>query len=131
MLAEANGDDRNAIAWLSVLKHSSFTFDFTTEILREKLAAHDFTLRHSDYETFVDLKSVSHPALALLSTSSKIKVRQILLLMLTEAGLLGAGKAVQTIQRPVLSPTVLHEITSDNPRWLAGFLVPDIEIGGM
>jgi hypothetical protein len=51
--------------------------------------------------------------------------------MLREAGLLGAGDALGTIRRPVLSPAVLRVINADSPRWLAGFLVPDTEIGGL
>jgi hypothetical protein len=51
--------------------------------------------------------------------------------MLVEAGLLVAGSALGTIRRPVLSPAVRIAVATDNPRWLAGFLVPDTEIGGL
>lgn len=62
---------------------------------------------------------------------SKNKVRQILLRMLSEAGLLSEGTALGVIHRPALSPEVSRVITSDNPRWLAGFLVSDAEIGSL
>jgi hypothetical protein len=131
LLALATADDRAAMAWLSALKHIRFAFEFAAEALREKLATHDLVLRHSDYEAYVDIKSVSHRELAILSNVSKSKVRQVLLRMLREAGLLGAGDALGTIRRPVLSPAVLRAINADSPRWLAGFLVPDTEIGGL
>ena len=130
ILAGENADDRAAIAWLATLKHTQLAFDFATEVLREKLALRDPVLRPSDYEAFVDSKSLIHSSLNLLKPSSRSKIRQVLLLMLSEAGLLGVGTALGTIQRPALSPAVLRAIRADRPRWLAGFLFPDAEIGG-
>ena len=128
LVAQATAEDRAAIAWLAACKHISFAFEFASEVLRDKLAAHDVVLRPSDYEAYVENKSFSHPELSRLAASSKYKVRQILLRMLTEAGLLVKGAALGTIQRPALSPTVVRVINSDSPHWLAGFLVPDAEI---
>lgn len=131
LLATATADDGAALSWLAAIKHIRFAFDFAAEVLRDKIAAHDPILRYSDYETYIETKSVSHPELGPLSASSRIKVRQILLSMLVEAGLTGAWSGSAHIRRPLLSPEVLATILSDNPRWLAGFLVPDEEIGGM
>ena len=131
LLAQATAEDRVAMAWLAACKRISFAFEFVAETLRDKLAARDNILRPSDYETYVETKAIAHPELMKLSASTKIKIRQVLLKMLSEAGLLGAGIELGTIQRPVLSPAARHAITSDDPRWLAGFLVPDQEIGGL
>jgi len=128
LLAQATAEDRAAISWLAACKHIPFVFEFAAEVLREKLAAHDATLRPSDYESYVEHKAISHPEIAELRPSSKTKVRQIVLRMLAEAGLLVKGAALGTIQRPALSPAVGSAITSDDPKWLAGFLVPDTEI---
>ena len=131
LLASATADDRAAIAWLAALKHIRFAFEFAAEVLRDKLATHDPTLRLSDYEAYADVKSVTHPEISQLSAGSKSKVRQVLLRMLREAGILGPGKDLGMILRPVLSPAVVDVIRADQPAWLAGFLVPDSEIGGM
>ena len=128
LIAQATAEDRSAIAWLAVCKWVRFAFEFASEVLRDKLAAHDPILRPSDYEAYVENKSVCHPELANLTASSKNKVRQVLLRMLAEAGLLATGTALGTIQRPTLSPTVVRAINCDSPDWLAGFLVPDAEI---
>jgi hypothetical protein len=127
LLAKATAEDRTAMAWLAVCKRSSFVCDFAAEVLREKLAAHDAILRPSDYESYVEHKSLPHPELARLTPSSKRKIRQVLLRMLAEAGLLVSTRS-RAIQRPVLSPAVLRAVTADDRRWLAGFLVPDAEI---
>ncbi len=127
-LARATEDDRAAMAWLAAMKKSAVIFDFAAEVLREKLAARDPVLRPSDYETFVSHKSVSQPRLAELKASSRTKIRQVLLRMLVEAGILREGEALGTIQRPVLSPELVRIISLDSPRWLTGFLIPDDEI---
>lgn len=129
LLVRSTAEDRAAMAWLAALKNISFAFDFASEVLREKLAVHDPVLRLSDYETYVEHKSAAHPELTQLATISKSKIRQVLLRMLREAGLLGAGGTLGTIQRPVLSPGVTRAVVADSPHWLAGFLVPDTEIG--
>jgi hypothetical protein len=130
LLATGTAEDRSAMAWLAAIKHISFAFEFASEVLREKLTTQDPVLRPSDYESFVEHKASSHPELVKLTNTSRYKVRQILLRMLTEAGLLTEGTALGTISRPVLSPLALKTITSDDSMWLAAFLVPDIEIGG-
>jgi len=104
LLSNSPAEDRAAVAWLAALKHISFAFEFTAEILRDKLASHDPILRNSDYESFVENRATSHPELALLASSSRDKIRQVLLRMLTEASLLRPGTALGTIQRPVCRP---------------------------
>ena len=128
LLAQANAEDRAAVAWLAACKHIPFAFEFAAEVLREKLAAHDPVLRHSDYEAYVENKGLSHVELAQLTPSSKNKIRQVLVRMLTEAGLLEKGTSLGTIQRPALSSAVEQVVISDSPAWLAAFLVPTAEI---
>ena len=128
VMAQSTEDDRIAIAWLAAMKHSAILFDFSFEVLREKLALRDQVLRPSDYEAFVHHQSALHPSLTEVSASSKYKIRQVLMKMLSEVGILQDGPGMGTIQRPVLSPGLVRVISADNPRWLAGFLVPDNEI---
>ncbi len=132
VLAQATAEDRTALAWLAACKHIRFAFEFAAEVLRDKLATRDPVLRPSDYEAYVEIKALSHPELSRLTPSSLSKIRRVLMRMIAEAGLLGASvgsaAALRTIQRPVLSPTVIQLIAADSPHWLAGFLVPDTEI---
>ena len=73
LLAQATAEDRAAIAWLAACKHVPFVFEFASEALRDKLAAHDFVLRPSDYEGYVEYKSVSHPGVRLKVAGKKKK----------------------------------------------------------
>src|SRR6266545_3612709 len=124
LLAQGTAEDRAAMAWLAVCKHIPFVFEFATEILMEKLVSHDPVLRNSDYEAYVESKALLHPEIGRLTAKSKNKIRQVLLRMLVEAGLLETGNALGIIQRPVVSPAVVRAVTSDNPVWLAAFFIP-------
>jgi len=128
LLARSTSNDRALLAWLAAVKHSSFLFDFAAETLRLKLEMHDPVLRSSDYDRFVEEKSVTHSELSRLSESSSVKVRRVMLLMLKEAGILHQGGGLGEIQRPVVPSAITKAIRADHPRWLAAFLVPDSEI---
>ena len=128
LLVSAAGPDRVAIAWLSALKQAPFLFDFAADVLREKFAGTDRVFRYSDYETFLDSHTITHPEFSELRESTRTKVRQILTNMLTEATLLfGRGKTV-IVQRPPMGSAVLDAIVADDARWLAGFLYTDDEV---
>ncbi|MCG3777050.1 MAG: hypothetical protein JW395_3926 [Nitrospira sp.] len=128
VLAQSESEDRAAMAWLAMLKYNPFAFDFASALLRDKLATHDVVLHRSDYESFVAEKSAGHPELAMLTEATKTKVRNVLLRMLIEAGLLTKGAALGTIQQPILSVRARQVIRDDHVRWFAGFLLTDGEI---
>lgn len=130
LLAEGTAEDRAAMAWLAACKHIPFAFEFAAEILNEKLASYDPILRNSDYEAYVESKVPLHPEITRLTATSKNKVRQVLLRMLVEAGIFETGNALGTIQRPVVSPAVVRVVASDNPHWLAAFLIPEHQYAG-
>lgn len=130
LMASSTGDGRNAIAWLAAIKHIEFVYEFASEVLRAKIEAHDPVLRRSDYESFIAAKAIIHPEIRDLADSSRAKLRQVLLRMLNEAGLLIPGSALGTITPVILPHAVYQAIIEDAPRWLAGFLVPDDEIRG-
>lgn len=131
ILAAATLDIRTAIAWLSVLKHSAFVFDFAAEVLRAKLENLDAVFRPSDYENFFHAKSVSHPELASLKPATLTKIQRVLKTMLREVGILGQSPKDNSLRRPSLPTEVLEAILADNRTWLAGFLLPDNEIASM
>lgn len=128
LLITAAGPDRVVLAWLAALKQSTFLFDFAAEVLREKLSGTDRLLRYSDYETFLDTHTLTHPELGELRESTRVKLRQMLMHMLAEASLIdGRGKMV-FVQRPTMGSAVLDAIVADDARWLAGFLYTDHEV---
>ena len=127
LLARGTSDERNAMAWLAVLKHIRIAADLTHQVLMGKLAGLDPVLRRSDMAAFYEDCERDHPELAALAPSSQQKVRSALLQMLRDAGLLvgkaGKGGTLGTVQRPFLSPQVQEVVTGDDPALLTGFLL--------
>lgn len=127
LLARGTSDERNAMAWLAVLKRIEIAADLTREVLLEKLSSLDPVLRRSDMAAFYEDCERDHPELTALAPSSQQKVRSALLQMLRDAGLLsgkaGKGGTLGTVQRPLLSPQVQELVASDDPALLAGFLL--------
>lgn len=128
LLAHSSADDRAAMSWLAMLKYNAFAYEFAVEVLREKVDSHDHVLRPSDYEGFFERKAAEHPELASLASTTRSKVRSVLLRCLIEAGLLTDGAGLGTVQRPVTSPAARDAIAEDSPAWLAGFLGSDREV---
>ena len=126
LLARGTSDERNAMAWLAVLKRIEIAADLAREVLLGKLSSLDPVLRRSDMAAFYEDCERNHPELTALAPSSQQKVRSALLQMLRDAGLLsgkaGKGGTLGTVQRPLLSPQVQELVVSDDPALLGGFL---------
>jgi len=127
LLAKGTGDDRNAMAWLAVLKRIQIAFALVRDVLENKLSGLDLVLRRSDMASFYEASEREHPELAALAPSSQQKIRSTLLQMLRDADLLagkaGKGGALGTVQRPSLSPQAQQVVADDNPELLEGFLI--------
>lgn len=128
LLSVGSIDCCSSLAWLSVVKTTPFAFSFAAGLLRQKLEANDLCLRRSDYEDFFSEQASLYPFLTALSSSTKTKVRSVLLNMLRETAILIPKGQVDSIQRPVILSELQSVILADDPRWMAGFLVPDREI---
>jgi hypothetical protein len=127
LLARGTSEERNAMAWLAVLKRIQIAAELSRDVLLEKLSSLDPVLRRSDMAVFYEDRERDHPELAALAPSSQQKVRSALLQMLRDAGLLagkaGKGGTLGTVQRPLLSPQVQEVVTNDDPALLVGFLL--------
>lgn len=128
LLSQSGMDSKTALSWLAAVKKSPFLFDFSSELLRNKLEVFDVTLRPSDYENFIEQHTSQQSQLADISESSLDKLRRVLLRMLREVGILGEGPEFGTLSRPVIPSDVFSVIIADHPKWLAAFLAPDHEI---
>lgn len=122
LLANGNSDDRLAMAWLGLMKHTAFAYDFVGEVLAEKLESGERILRESDYKSFVESKALLYPQIEKLSDSTLSKVRRTFLFMLKEVGLLGEGDSLGMVQRVLLTDYQISIIEEDDPQWLKGYL---------
>ena len=128
LLVESGTDTRISLAWLAAVQHSSFLFDFAADAIRPKIERHDYVLRESDYCRFIEEKKASHAELSKLSDSTSGKVRRVLFAMLREVGILAKGEGIGSLQRPVIPHEVELSLRTENPGFLAAYLLPDSEI---
>jgi len=131
LLAEGTSEERAAMAWLAATKYATLIKEFATDVLRSKLAGFDSVLRPSDYSNFIAARLPSHPELGELTESSSRKIRNVLLLMLTEAGMIREENGERQIIRPIETQRVIDSIVADDAQFLAGFLWSDEEIAAI
>jgi hypothetical protein len=128
LLAEGTSEERAAMAWLAATKYAALVREFAADVLRSKLADFDSVLRPSDYSNFIAARLPSHPELSELSESSGRKVRNVLLLMLMEAGMIREENGERRITRPMQTQRVIDSIVADDAQFLDGLLWTDKEI---
>jgi hypothetical protein len=131
LLAEGTSEERAAMAWLAAIKYATLIKEFAADVLRSKLADFDSVLRPSDYNNFIADRLPSHPELGELTESSSRKVRNVLLLMLMEAGMIREENGERRIIRPIQTQRVIDSIIADDAQFLVGFLWSDEEIAAI
>ena len=102
LLSQSGMDSKTALSWLAAVKKSPFLFDFSSELLRNKLEVFDVTLRPSDYENFIEQHTSQQSQLADISESSLDKLRRVLL-------------HVARGRHPGRRPRIRHPFTSGHP----------------
>lgn len=123
ILVDSDLTSQQQMAFLGVCKHYLFIREFVLEVLREKMLVYDSQLTESDYLSFERKKE----ALEQLADSSRKKVKQVLLKILEQAGMIDNIKS-RKIQPQLLGQQVIDAVIKDNPDWLKIFLLSDAEI---
>jgi hypothetical protein len=85
-------EERRAIALIAACKCYPFIFDFIRITLKDKLQVFDQALRDEDLDGFWNSKAVDYPELEEIALSTKKKLKQVLIRLLAEAGLLTETK---------------------------------------
>jgi hypothetical protein len=127
VLINGDLDDANAMILLSLVKAYPFFRDFIVEVLRTKYLLFDRVLIETDYNKFINTKSLSHQELNSITESTAKKVKQRIFTLLEQVGLITQIEN-GTILKPFLSNQVLNVITEDSPVLLATFLFSNQEI---
>jgi hypothetical protein len=119
--------DTKNLCLLSCFKLYQFIFDFSSEVLRNKILLFDYQILNSDYESFYDSKSHFYDNLNTISDATKYKLKQVMFKIFEQAGLIDSAKN-KIIQKPYLSENLIRLIVKDDPKYLSGFLFSDSEI---
>ena len=109
LLVEGNPTEQKYMLWLAACKTYEFIREFAVEVLHEKFMSRSITLTDLDYDGFFNRKADWNEELGRITPSTRKKIRQVLLLMVKEAGLVSDGNM---ILRAMLSKRLVEAIVS-------------------
>lgn len=121
ILVKGNSNEQKYLMWFAVCKTYELVKEFAVEVLHEKYLSRSLTLTDLDYDAFFNRKSDWNENLSNITVSTRKKIRQVMLLMLKEAGLLTNENQ---ILRAMLSGRLREALNSDAPM---SFLIFPIE----
>ena len=110
LLAEGTPTEQKYILWFAVCKTYAFIREFAIEVLHEKFMSRSLTLTDLDYDAFFNRKANWNEELGRITPSTRKKIKQVLLLMVKEAGLVSDGNM---ILRAMLSKRLVETLQSD------------------
>lgn len=122
LLAKGNLDEKRAILWLALCKRYTFLRDVAVELLREKYLRADSRLTAQDYEHFFNIKADWHPELDKLNAATRKNIKQTLLQILREAGLLNSEDQLLPAH---LTARLVKTIRADSFEFVSIFPVSD------
>ena len=123
LLVEGNPAEKKYLLWFAVCKTYEFIKEFAVEVLHEKYLNRSMTLNDLDYDAFYNRKADWSDGLGQITTSTRKKIRQVLLLMAKEAGLISEDNV---ILRAMLSRRLIEVLKTDMPMSLQIFPVETI-----
>ncbi len=101
-------EERQAIALIAACKCYPFIFDFIRLALKDKIQVFDQSLREQDLDVFWNSKAIEHPELEDVADSTKKKLKQVLIRLLAEAGLLSDTEKPWIT--PIMPPGRIEEV---------------------
>ncbi len=126
-LCEAGSRDQRQLLFIAICRRFRFIREFVEEVLRPKATALDVQLYPADFARFFDRKGAESPEVDQLTPKSTAKIKQVLVRMLAEAGLLDST-ASQRIVRPVPSKALVNLVAKTDSMHLRCLLLSDIDI---
>ena len=127
ILAEGSSDAARSLALLAAFKRYPVIFDFCALKLKSKLLVFDTDVRPSDLDNFFAEVEPHHPEIDDLTDSTLAKVRQVMLRILAEGGILSGTDSPAIVPVP-LSPEAARVIAADSPFYLQGYLIDEAEV---
>lgn len=118
LVHEADRADQKALLWLACCRAYRFVREFAVDVLQDRYLSYQLDLPLEAFDIFFDAKAEWHDELAELSTSTRLKLRQILFRMMREADILSEQKEIQTY---LLSSKLIAMIQSNTPEELNYF----------
>lgn len=122
LLVEGNPTEQKYLLWFAVCKTYELVREFAIEVLHEKYLSRSLAVTDLDYDAFFNRKADWSEDLDQITTSTRKKLRQVMLLMAKEAGLITDDNV---INRAMLSGRLVDVLKPDAP---VSFLIFPIEL---
>jgi hypothetical protein len=121
--------DQSQLVFIAVCRHFRLVRDFMDGVILLRMRDFDHQLYPGDFQRFLDDRALEHPEIERLSEKSRAKIRQVILRMLVEAGLMETTASRQ-LRQPVVSAGLrglLGETAPEDLRFLlvSGPTFPD------
>lgn len=126
-LCDAGSRDQRQLLFVAICRRFRFIREFVVEVVRPKALKLDVQLYPADFARFFDQKGAESSEVENLTPKSMAKVKQVIIRMLAEAGLLDSTDS-QRITRPVPSKALTRLIARTDPQTLRCLLLSDAEI---
>lgn len=120
-------DDQKQIAIIVFGRAYSFFRDFMDEVVQEKVTLFDFKITDRDYNSFVSRKSIDHEELEQLAQTTKSKIKQVVIKVLHQAGIIDNIKD-RNIMVPMVDWKLEQVIAATDPNDLKLLLYTDQKI---
>ncbi|MDQ4425343.1 DUF1819 family protein [Thalassolituus sp.] len=95
-LIAADVTSQNHLLWIASARAYGFIRDFAIEVLHERFITFAMDLPRETFDEFCSQKSTMHPELLDISDNTLHKLRQVLFLMMRQAGFLGTDNRIHT-----------------------------------
>jgi len=113
------------LLWLATCRAYRFIREFALEVIRERYLSYQLDLPLETFDILFDAKAEWDDGLAALSTSTRLKLRQIMFRMLRETGVISEDDRIQSA---ILSPRLKNIIRERSLNELAIF--PGVLVDG-
>jgi len=130
MLVHGDLRSQKQLALLAVCKAYPFIRDFILEVVREKALVFDMQLTDGEYLTFARRKAELHPELDEVTPITLNKMRQVVMKVLEESGLIDSVRS-KVIQQQVMAPDLVRCLNDDSSDWLKLYLLKESDIHPM
>jgi hypothetical protein len=125
LLRSGSRSDQRQLLWLAACKRYQLLSEFGSEVIRNRFLQLDLTLGASEFETFLESKSIWHPEIEALADSTRAKLGQVALRMLREAEILSADNVIQPL---MLTAELARAIQADSIAHFSVFPISDADI---
>lgn len=112
LLVSGNPTEQKYLLWFAVCRTYALIKEFAVEVLHEKYTSRSMKLTELDYDAFFNRKADWSEDLNQITTSTRKKIRQVMLLMMKEADLLTDDNL---IIRAMLSSRLVEALKPNAP----------------